>query len=130
MSVDGPADATCRQMGDVLDAMVRNEPLPPGFTLVDEGGRVTGGFVGSVSLVGQQRLVFTLIDDSSDVEVARLYVDKVLVQTATRQNGAITDRDGFATATMTTLAFPSLTSSVKVEWESATGLAGSVETEF
>lgn len=98
-------------------------PLPSTMVLNSDQGAVKGTLTGLVlNPSGERQLTVTLIDDSNDVQIARVYLSGALVATATRQNGGIVDRAGKAIATLSVFIPPAgLNYSVQVGWDSSGG---------
>jgi len=122
----GPLSAPQAEIDEVVASHVNGNPLPSGWTKDFKGKiRVTvnpslgSGGCGS----GNVQTTFRAWDDSADMQTAYLYLDGVLIGTATRANGGIVDiaSTGQAKATFVTCtsAFPYGTAEIK--WVDAGG---------
>lgn len=70
---------------------------------------------------GEQQLVVTVIDDSTDVQWAQLSIDDLVVHLATRANAGVIDRGSMGVATLVGYV-SAATTSVDVEWMSSAGM--------
>ena len=114
-----PPDATLEQREALMDHLMKGTPVPAGFTQVDKG-EVDSSFTGRVDFTtGELQIAVTVLDDSEDLEEARLLVDGVLQATASRANGGIVERaDGDALATLQGWLPPVWSGyRVEVEWD-------------
>jgi hypothetical protein len=114
-----PTDEQRRQ---AAIAIHNGDPLPSGWTLVSMEGDIQANPTGLSDLNGNKQYRVILKDETSDLNIARLYKDGALVNTATRANGKITDTAGIATATL--LFYTPLTGShlYELKWESSGGV--------
>jgi hypothetical protein len=121
-----PPDATPEQEHALAEHFLTGTPAPAGFTQLKSLGEVDGSFTGRIDLTtGELQIEVTVLDDSEDLEEARLSVDGVLQATATRANGGIVERaDGDALATLQGW-IPSVWNGyrVEVEWDFDPGCA-------
>jgi hypothetical protein len=114
-----PPDATLEQREALMDHIMRGTPVPAGFTEL-HNSEVDSSFTGRVDFTsGEMQIAVTVLDDSEDLEEARLIVDGVLQATATRANGGIVERaDGDALATLQGWLPPVWSGyRVEVEWD-------------
>jgi uncharacterized membrane protein len=118
-----PQNYTQAQEDAYIDAFANNLPFPPGFAKVSDNGSVTATLTGVFDpQTLEKQLVVTVRDDTSDLDIARLYLNSVLVFTATRASGSIVDRNGSALATLSTLVPGSSHYALEVRWVSTLGV--------
>jgi hypothetical protein len=115
------ATLTTDQIADLMDRQALNLPPPAGFTAVDLQGRVTGKLTGLFLPSGEEQLIVTVLDRSSDLDPAALIIDGSIVFQATRSNDSIVDRNGMAAATLTGYVSTAVRS-VEVSWASTSGV--------
>ncbi|MCC7014681.1 MAG: hypothetical protein IT454_19120 [Planctomycetes bacterium] len=109
------------QIVELMEAQSRGEPLPAGFVALGSQGRVKATLMDLYLPSGEQQLVVTVIDDSTDVQWAQLSIDDLVVHLATRANAGVIDRGSMGVATLVGYV-SAATTSVDVEWMSSAGM--------
>ena len=101
------------------EALLNGDPLPPGMT-ADHLGKVTRTITGVV-IAGEHDLVITVLDDADDLLVASVSINGQRKATATREDGAIVEKNGKALATMSVLLPALYPYTVEVTWYANNG---------
>jgi len=114
-----PGTPSWGQVEDLVEAAANNSSLPAGHSLNQDLGLVRAVVTGIVSNQGEPQVSVTLVDDIADVDIARFFVNDVVVAIATRANLGIVDRVDKAYATLTAFVPTALPYSLRVQWEAA-----------
>jgi hypothetical protein len=122
-----PVNPTQSEVTAFATAMVNQQPLPSGWAIAGFEGKVTATDTGHVMQPsGERAWTVNVVDDQSDIDFAKLYIDSELVFTATRASGSILDRNGMSIATLPVLVPPPGESwTGRLEWTSVAGVTRS-----
>lgn len=99
-----------------ITAHLNSDPLPPGFSLIEDLGTATGVLTGLTAMTGEKQLVISCMDESEDLDHIDFYENGVLTVTATRANNMIRDVSGSAFATVSLMVGPTLPVTVEYRW--------------
>lgn len=122
----GPLGASQAEQDAVVASHLNGNALPAGWTKDFKGkirvtANTTTGSGGCGS--GSVETTFRAWDDSADMDTAYLYIDGVLIDTATRGNGGIVDiaSTGQAKATFVTCTSTDPWGTAEIKWVDAGG---------
>lgn len=122
-SVQTPAHATQAEEEACMLAIANDEPLPAGWSTLDDLGDVEATIDDASELLGgAHRLDVTVRDDADDLELVRLYVSGELVASATRSTGVSVDEDGHGSATLSAPVASRECYSWELRWRSDSGV--------
>lgn len=79
-------------------AVLREEPIPPGWEVIEHHSGLDSVLTGPWRWPFRRRAVLTLVDDERDLSEARLLVDGDIVATASLESGGIERRGAFVQA--------------------------------
>lgn len=122
-TVSPPATYTAADEVAYMEAAANGDPFPAGWTEVSDEGEVTGTLTGLVDpRTLDRQITVSVRDDDADLDTASLYLSGAQVCVATRATGSVVERDGQATATMSTFVPAHPPCALEVKWLSASGV--------
>jgi hypothetical protein len=123
-----PGEPTDAELAALTDSVALGTPPPSRFVLTSMEGRITGMITGELAGPPHEYSIQVLLVAPADsVSTATLYLGEqvlftaTILFTATRNSGAVVDRNGQALATMTALVPASGHFTVRVVWVGTDG---------
>ena len=124
------AEPTLNDLYALHDSLEEGTPLPSLFTYAGTSGSVVAVLTG-VQINGQEQQVsVTVMDDIVDLDDAWLYLGTQLLFHASRANGSVIDRNGWAVATLSGFVPMQGTIDARVEWKGGTGTLQSATVNY
>jgi hypothetical protein len=117
-----PGEPTDAELAGLTDSVALGTPAPSRFVLTSMEGTITAMITGELAGPPHEYSIHVSLAAPADsVSTATLYLGERVLFTATRNSGAVVDRNGQALATMTALVPASGRFTVRVVWVGTDG---------